>query len=488
MLAFIVGASLTFVSCEKDAPEQEQPVQDDQNPDDEDPDDQKPDENPDDQNPDDQQPEEPTSRTFSVTGTIAEGTPFVWADLDLTKLGLVTLDAASTVANATPIAPSAADGSLTFNAELPLEVTEGYAYYPAATLSAYSAEFAFGPAYTQSAAGKMDNLKAVSEKMTFGEATVPGTEDEVQTTAAEETAPVEVSTSFKMLGHLLKLNVFDSKGKPDPVTSVTFTASEGANIAGTYTYDFTDPAKSAAAGSANSVTVTLTTPAPMDAATSKEAAAVVYVPVLPASSEGYTCTIATQGGESYVFTSEDAADWTAENAMTEYDFDLATKRVPEYVIFEFANKGIVKPNYTLAPEGGDNPALTDYYIVAHSEDREALETASATATFGDMELPLDYTIPYYWDFDYVVEDTEGNPVTWVELRSADNNNKFACTWEANDTGAQRVAKVYVYFNDQYGDYVTIGTYNTTGTAYTAIEDPAETPIQTFTFTQEAQAQ
>lgn len=416
--------------------------------------------------PQDQPVEEVKTKTINVVGTMsgdatkvtfADGTGFAWEEIDLTSVAIASsklesngqADSKYNAQNFVSKEGSIDGGKAYFTFEVPEDHTEGYLFYPNVQVGWYEIHFQFPAEITQAEAGTTNNLKLISEKIDL-------------TTATGSEA---VDAKFHINGHLLRYFIYDSEGSEVAVKSVTLKANT--NIAGQYTVRPEGP--EAVGGSLSTkATVTLTTPYALAGVTSTAQASSIYMPIIPATSEGYTYQVATEAGDIYEFESTKSKTWE-DGAITEIALNLskATNIISssdvqkKELVFEFTNKGVAVLDRSFAYSGGT--VNTDYFIV-----------------MVDGQEVVDYGNTYYNDFRYEVTDALGNPQDWVAANRA-SNNSFDIVCQANGDTESRTASINIYFDDTE-EYEVVGTYKTLDKQYTAIT--CADPILTLTITQE----
>ena len=416
--------------------------------------------------PQDQPVEEVKTKTVNVVGTMsgdatkvtfADGTGFAWEQVDLTSMAIASsklesngqADSKYNAQNFVSKEGSIDGGKAYFTFEVPEDHTEGYLFYPNVQVGWYEIHFQFPAEITQAEAGTTNNLKLISEKIDL-------------TTATGSEA---VDAKFHINGHLLRYFIYDSEGSEVAVKSVTLKANT--NIAGQYTVRPEGP--EAVGGSLSTkATVTLTTPYALAGVTSTAQASSIYMPIIPATSEGYTYQVATEAGDIYEFESTKSKTWE-DGAITEIALNLskATNIISssdvrkKELVFEFTNKGVAVLDRSFAYSGGT--ANTDYFIV-----------------MVDGQEVVDYGSTYYNDFRYEVVDALGNAQDWVAANRS-SNNSFDIVCQANGDTEARSAAINIYFDDTE-EYEVVGTYKTLDKQYTAIT--CADPILTLTITQE----
>lgn len=411
------------------------------------------------------QPEEVGTKTVNVVGTLsgdatkvvfADGTGLAWEEIDLTSMAIATTayvengqpDSKYNATNTVSKEGSIDGGKAYFTFEVPADHTEGYLFYPNVQVGWYEIHFQFPADITQAEAGFTNNLKLISDKI------------DLTATGAEA-----VDAKFRINGHLLRYFIYDSEGSEVAVKSVTLKANT--NIAGQYTVR---PEGSEAVGGSLSTkaTVTLTNPYALAGVTSTAQAKTVFMPIIPATSEGYTYQVTTESGDIYEFESTKTKTWE-DGAITEVALNLskATNFISssevrkKELVFEFTNKGVAVLDRSFAYSGGT--ANTDYFIV-----------------MVDGQEVVDYGNTYYNDFRYEVVDALGNAQDWVTANRS-SNNSFDIVCQANEATEERTAVINVYFDDT-DEYEVVGTYKTLDKQYAAIS--CADPILTLTVTQE----
>lgn len=409
--------------------------------------------------------EQPTTKDLTFTTQaitpdtrtlFADGEGFAWENEDLTKMAVCyNQDLAWKHTCSTSGAIN--EGTASFTATVDAESVFAYCYYPYAENNSTDATFAydFAADLTQSEAGKTTALRLASDVVSIeGEAT-------------------NVTTQFHIVGSLLRYFIYDEESD-EKVESVALKAS--APIAGTYTYDLANAEGEIGGTTSNEVTVTLGTSLSLDGITAADKAKSVFMPIVPATSEGVTYVVTTNKNV-YEFTSTAAHTW-AEGAVTEIKLNLAkatnvtpigggegpdTSNATE-IIYCFTNMAVQTAYNFPATEG---VAATDYYIVDEGE-------------FGNHIF--DYTKPYYTTIRMEYLDaTTNETVDWVTLSTRANDNKLDFAYQAN-SGAERKAIINIYWDDTE-EYKVIGTYKSADKTYEEITT-AE-PIMTIVVTQAA---
>lgn len=415
--------------------------------------------------PQDRPVEEVKTKTINVVGTLsgdatkvtfADGTGFAWEEVDLTQMAIASsklesngqADSKYNAQNTVSKDGRIDGGKAYFTFEVPADHVEGYLFYPNVQVGWYEIHFQFPAVIAQAEAGTTDNLKLISEKI------------DLTTTGSEE-----VEAKFRINGHLLRYFIYDSEGSSVAVKSVTLKTN--ANIAGQYTVRPEGPEAVGGALSTNA-TVTLTTPYALAGVTSTAQAKSVFMPIIPATSEGYTYQVTTEAGDIYEFESSNTKAWE-DGAITEVALNLskATNFISssevqkKELVFEFTNKGVSAIERSFTYSGGT--VNTDYFIV-----------------MVDGQEVVDYENTYYNNFRYEVADASGNAQDWVAANRS-SNNSFDIVCQANDETGARSATINIYFDDT-DEYEVVGTYKTLDKQLTSIT--CEDPILTLTITQE----
>jgi len=429
--------SLLLVSCEKDG--LETPKEDTgqtQEPDDSGGDDQ--------EEPEPEPEPEPQSNTFDISASVSG---FLLSDLDALDMRLIA--AGEPAPSVYALDGFTASDKASFSVTVPSETTEGYLYYPySADPTAYQAEFAFASYYVQAEAGKNSNLMLVSDRIDF----------------PADASVATLETTVRPAGHILAVAVYDSADKGEQLKSVTITADGSAVISSEkYICHFSPEYSTELSGASSSaVKVELGTPYSLAGVISSEVSSLIYIPVVPAEGVGYTCTVETDN-ETYEFQYGESFSWI-EGGSSRISLDLASVRepvVPKYLTFEFTNKGILSTERVFTNAGGVQN--TDYYIV-----------------MVDGTEDLDYSAPYYWDFEYEITDGAGIPADWVSIAVV-ADNKFDITCTENTSIESRHAVINVYFRDTE-EYIVQGTYKSVPAQLEPVT--GDDPILTFTISQD----
>lgn len=409
----------------------------------------------------------PTTKdmTFTTAATtpdsrvlFADGEGFAWENADLTNMA-VCYNKGEAWAHTRSTSGAINEGTASFTATVDAQSVFAYCYYPYVENGATDATFAydFAAALTQSEAGKTTNLRLASDVIAI--------EGEAQ----------NVTAQFHNVGSLLRYFIYDEESD-EKVASVALKAS--APIAGTYTYDLANAEGVVGGTTSNEVTVTLGTALSLNGITAADKAKSVFMPIVPATSEGVTYVVTTDKNV-YEFVSTAAHTW-AEGAATEIKLNLAkaTKVTPigggegpdtsnaTNIIYCFTNMAVQTAYNFPATEG---VAATDYYIVDEGE-------------FGNHIF--DYTKPYYTTMRMEYLDaTTNEAVDWVTLSTRANDNKLDFAYKAN-SGAERKAIINIYWDDTE-EYKVIGTYKKADKSYEEIT--TADPIMTIVVTQAAGA-
>lgn len=411
--------------------------------------------------------EHPTTKdmTFTTEATtpdsrvlFADGEGFAWENADLTKMA-VCYNEELLWKHTCSTSGTINEGVASFTATVDAESVLAYCYYPYAENGATDATFAYDFASTlsQSEAGKTTALRLASDVISIeGEVT-------------------NVTAQFRIVGSLLRYFIYADEND-EKVESVALKAT--APVAGTYTYDLASAEGTVGGTTSNEVVVTLGTALSLDGITAADKAKSVFMPIVPATSEGVTYVVTTDKNV-YEFTSTAAHTW-AEGAVTEIKLNLAkaTKVTaigggegPDTsnaidIIYCFTNMAVQTAYNFPATEG---VAATDYYIVDEGE-------------FGNHIF--DYTKPYYTTMRMEYLDaTTNEPVDWVTLSTRANDNKLDFAYQAN-SGAERKAIINIYWDDTE-EYKVIGTYKSADKTYENIT--TADPIMTIVVTQAAGA-
>lgn len=434
-MALVSAVSLSFASCDKEIPsepEEEQPGQTDENDGNE--------ENDGDGEQDDPSvTEEPEELTYSFSASADAG--FTWDEADAGDIRLVSKSDDASVQTYEPEEYSITDGKLTFGITVPSDVTGLYGVYPSASVTDdYKAVFGFPSEYTLEGEGIAPHLMLLSGKIDLTDAD----------------PAVEIPVTFSLAGHLVSFRVYDSKDNGDHLEKITFATADGTPLtAESYVYDLASGTASVSGASSSSVSASFASPLDLSGVTSSSDAAVISVPVLPAESAGYTCTVTTDKS-TYSFVSQDIQSWKAGD-VTEYVLDLAEVRVPKKeLVFHFTDKGVKKLDYQFSVNGGQ--MNTDYFIVSVDGTEDGAGVNSE---------------PYYLNFDYEAVDESGNPVDWATAGRSQWNNSFDIFCQENTGNSPRTAFVNIYFRDTE-EYEVTGTYKSIPPEYEEITD--EEPV------------
>lgn len=238
----------------------------------------------------------------------ADGEGFAWENADLTKMA-VCYNEEGAWKHTCSTSGAINEGNATFTATVDAESVFAYCYYPYAENGATDATFAydFAAALTQSEAGKTTALRLASGVIDIeGEVT-------------------NVTAQFHNVGSLLRYFIYADESD-EKVEKVTLKAS--APVAGSYTYNLASAEGTVGGNTSNEVTVTLGTALSLDGITAADKAKSVFMPIVPATSEGVTYVVTTDKNV-YEFVSDAAHTW-AEGAVTEIKLNLAkaTKVTP----------------------------------------------------------------------------------------------------------------------------------------------------------------
>lgn len=254
--------------------------------------------------------EQPTTKelTFTTDATTADsrvvfvdGEGLAWENEDLTNMAVCyNKDEAWSHTRSTSGAIN--EGVASFTATVDAASVYAYCYYPYAENGATTATFAyeFAAEQSQSEAGTTTALRLASDVINI--------EGEV----------ANVTAQFRNVGSLLRFFIYDAESE-ESVQSVGLKAM--APVAGTYTYDLAEQSGVVGGTTSNEVTVTLGTALSLDGITDATKAKSVFMPIVPATSEGATYVVSTDQN-IYEFVSQSTHAW-AEGAVTEIKLNLA---------------------------------------------------------------------------------------------------------------------------------------------------------------------
>lgn len=393
--------------------------------------------------------EHPTTKelTFTTEATtpdsrvlFADGEGLAWENADLTNMA-VCYNKGEAWAHTCSTSGAINEGVASFTATVDAESVFAYCYYPYAENSATDATFAynFAAALTQSEAGTTTDLRLASDVISIeGEAT-------------------SVSAQFRVVGSLLRYFIYAAEST-ESVQSVALKAS--APVAGTYTYDLATAEGVVGGTTSNEVTVTLGTALSLDGITAADKAKSVFMPIVPATSEGVTYVVTTDKNV-YEFVSESAHTW-AEGSVTEIKLNLAKAT-------------------TVTPVGGgeepDEPKQQLYYLFrektgGYCAKEVAVESAGTTlmnnawflvgvgGTSDDKLILSDYQnqAPY--------RDLRFECPEWMEY-THDGGQNISLKVLENTTTEERVGTFKVYSNVDTAVYEVVYADGETIT----IEDP-----------------
>lgn len=254
----------------------------------------------------------------------SDGEGMSWESTDAEKLGIVAETGNTwTSVHSTGIS-IAADKGATFTASVPENATNAYFVYPynAGADNGTVHRFSFPAELTQARAGSSENFKFTSAKATD---------------ISKEAASIE--PTLKMAGAVVRTVIYSASGKraAESVTAVKLeTKSSEANISATeYDYDFAEGAATVGGTCGPSVRVALSEAWPLEGRTGKENAAAVYLPIVPATTEGFVITVYTNAGAAYVFDSSVAKTWEDGQLYTFYlNLDKAVREMRK-IVFHF---------------------------------------------------------------------------------------------------------------------------------------------------------
>lgn len=347
----------------------------------------------------------------------SDGEGMSWESTDAEKLGIVAETGNTwTSVHSTGIS-IAADKGATFTASVPENATNAYFVYPynAGADNGTVHRFSFPAELTQARAGSSENFKFTSAKATD---------------ISKEAASIE--PTLKMAGAVVRTVIYSASGKraAESVTAVKLeTKSSGANISATeYDYDFAEGAATVGGTCGPSVRVALSEAWPLEGRTGKENAAAVYLPIVPATTEGFVITVYTNAGAAYVFDSSVAKTWEDGQLYTFYlNLDKGTRSVS------------VTPRFQVwTEEWGTNQTCT----ISRSVPATAGQTQSDSyhIAINGVEATAEQR---GW---CRIENTDD----WVSA-SLTETNQYLISYQDNTTGEERKADINIFFDSPYGN-------------------------------------
>lgn len=384
----------------------------------------------------------------------ADGEGLAWENADLTKMA-VCYDEAGAWKHTCSTSGAINEGTATFTATVDAESVFAYCYYPYAENSATDATFAydFAAALTQNEAGRTTALRLASSVIDIeGEVT-------------------NVTAQFHNVGSLLRYFIYAAESD-EKVESVALEAT--APIAGTYTYNLATAEGEVGGTTSNEVTVTLGTALSLEGITAADKAKSVFMPIVPATSEGVTYVVTTDKNV-YEFVSDAAHTW-AEGAVTEIKLNLAKAT-------------------NVTPIGGgepEEPKLQLYYLFREKNGKfgakeQTLADHKATAIIASDGWFLvgvggksdDKLILSNYENEPPYRDLRFECPDWIEY-THNGGQLITLAVKENTTEEQRVGTFKIYSNVDTDIYEVVYADGETIT----IEDP----VYSITLTQPAKSE
>ncbi len=359
----------------------------------------------------------------------SDGEGMSWENTDAEKLGIIagTGDTWTSV-HSTDIS-IAADKGATFTASVPENATRAYFVYPYSAGSDKGTvhRFSFPAELTQERAGSSENFRFASAEST-----------DISGGAAS------IEPALKMAGAVVRTVIYSASGKraAESVTAVKLeTKSSGANISATeYDYDLAEGAATVGGTCGPSVRVALSEAWPLEGRTGKENAAAVYLPIVPATTEGFVITVYTNAGAAYVFDSSVTKTWEDGQLYTFYlNLDKGTRSVN------------VEPRFSVYAGWWDNQAHFNWTCTI-SRNVPANAGKTETDNFYIKLNGIDATVEQR---GWCRIESTGD---WVSA-SLTETNQYLISYQDNTTGEERKADINIFFDSPFGnDDVTLSLF------------------------------
>ncbi len=366
--------------------------------------------------------------------TFADGAGMSWEGTDNSLFRMVAGTEISTLnvstAESVSIDSQTGVASFTFKAAPAEGSTVSFFYGPGTNL-----EYTFSPSQTQTTPGKIDaaNLcfKAVNVAVT-------------ETSAA----PV-----MQMVGSVQRFLIYSSTGNyaAEKVEAIKITSSNE-DITGLIGYNgLGQPRKSPGANydaaetetiiwsGSKSVTVNVTNPVAIEA---KDKASTkgkgIYISIPAGSISSYTYQITTDQAE-YIYTSTNAK--TYENGkVTNVFINLENASIVRAekgsVVQEVKYVGGLPDSFTLNADATADQGISYWYATVDGSTRE-----------NRVESTYDGTIFYSTEnVKFTATDESGNAVDWISCKYKTSDTWWLVTYEANETGAERIANITATYN------------------------------------------
>ncbi len=347
----------------------------------------------------------------------SDGEGMSWESTDAEKLGIIAGTGDNTWASVHSTGISiAADKGATFTASVPEKATSAYFVYPyiAGAGKGTVHRFSFPAELTQARAGSSENFRFVSAEST-----------DISVGAAS------IEPRLKMTGAVVRTVIYSDSGKraAESVTAVKLeTKSAGANISATeYDYDLAGDAATVGGTCGSSVRVALSEAWPLEGRTGKENAAAVYLPIVPATTEGFVITVYTNAGAAYIFDSSATKTWEDGQLYTFYlNLDKGTRSVS------------VVPRFWIWTEWGTNQTCT----ISRS-----VPSTSGTVQSDSYHIAINNTEATVEQRGWCRIESTGD---WVSA-SLTGTNQYLISYQDNTTGEERKADINIFFDSPFGN-------------------------------------
>ncbi len=304
------------------------------------------------------------------------------------------------------------DLSATFTASIPAD-TRYLAYYLNGG-NGSTPHFDWTTSLTQARAGEVEGLKLYSD---------------VHSLTIEDGRFVVGETKAKLAGALIRIFIYSTTGSKEKVKSVNIKTNSDVFGAGWYNfiknqYSWETHAKEA--------TVTLTEAFDLTDVREASASAGIYIPVRTEKTGAVTNTgisyeVTMESGALYRFSSETATrTWASGTLYDELlNLDKASSKVKleafwhRYIYNDWGGQNIMSPHLNASVPAGSGNGNTD-------------------------SINCTGVVPEDFEEKFLVEST----ASWLTIDSWEGN-KIKYSYEANGTGAERTATIYVSLREEY---------------------------------------
>lgn len=354
-----------------------------------------------------------------------------WETEDAQRLGIIAGSGENWSSAASKSISINEDKTATFAADVAQDASAAWFYYPyGGSDNGLKHSFNFPAELVQSKAGVSENFRFVSKQV----AVLDGG---------------KIEPAFKMAGSMVRTVIYSAAGMEEKVQSVKLIAKT-ANLSSTEcTYDFESSSLTAGGTCTSAVKVKLAEKYDLTGKTGKENASAVYLPVVPANTEGFTIEVATDIA-FYTFDSSSAKEWADGQLYTLYtNLDKGSRETRE-IIFHWGGasgsnyKDVINFSADAVTYGNGIPD-PKWVSLYHSVNGEINDSTNRFADDSGIMACI------------VVEKSENSD--WLTF-SNNYANHFNAGLDKNDTGEERTATVtgrldkekFAQLFPQYADY------------------------------------